>query len=286
MALRREIYAVVEQRNSRNVRKSFDSRPRDIDSTSDGLNRSVARALGILADIAQHERPQSFAEFQKRLKLPKGTLHKLLFTLESLGFASRSDETGRYSLGLAALELSAGGASRSGDIRSVIFPPFKRLVDKYNETGHIGVLDGTDEVLLDRIEPPNQVVRLAMTGRRHPAYGSSGGLASLASRGQAALVELPERLIPMTKNTVKTRKQLIKRLEDIRANGYAIEIEEAYPGVCCVGVAIDVPGWPVASISFSLPLQRASVERLVELASPLMKAAKEIERILAVTVRI
>jgi DNA-binding IclR family transcriptional regulator len=271
-------------RRKRNGRKLLASGSREIDSIPEGSNRSVARALGILVDIAQSERPQSFAEFHKRLKLPKATLHKLLFTLESLGFVFRSADSNRYSLGLAALELSAGGPSRHGDIRGVIYPFLKTLVDQYNEIGHIGVLDGTEEVLLERIDPPDQVVRIAI-GRRHPAYGSSGGLASLAARGEAALAELPEQLKPMTKNTVKTRKQLVKRLEEIRTRGYAIEMEEVYTGVRCVGVAIDVPGWPVASISFSLPVQRGSVGRLEELSAPLVEAAKKIERILAVTPR-
>lgn len=273
----------VELRKGRNERKVPARQARETDTTPEGLNCSAARVLGILADIARHENPQSFTDFQKRLKLPKATLHKLLLTLEALDFVTRSDETGRYSLGLAALELSAGKGARPVDIRSVVHPFLKKLVDRYNETGHFAVMEGTDELILERIDTPNQVVRLAMIGRRHPAYGSAGGLACLAARGDAALAELPEQLKQMTKNTVATRKQLIKRLEDIRRKGYAIEMEEAYPGVRCVGVAIDVPSWPIASISFSLPLQRASRERLEELAAPLMATAKEIERLLAVT---
>lgn len=283
MGLGLEKRVAVDRRKDRNGSKVLAQQARETDTTPDGLNRSVARALGLLADVARHENPQSFADFQKRFRLPKATLHKLLLTLEALDFITRSSETGRYSLGFAALELSAGKGARPADIRSIIHPFLKKLVDRYNETGHIAVLEGTDELILERIDSPNQVVRLAIIGRRHPAYGSAGGLACLAARGDAALAELPERLKQMTKNTVASRKQLIKRLEDIRRKGYAIEMEEVYPGVRCVGVAINVPGWPIASISFSLPLQRASRERLEELAAPLMASAKEIERVLAVT---
>lgn len=250
----------------------------------DGVNRSVARALQILMDVSHSPKAQSFVEFQKKLDLPKATLHKLLHTLEELRFLSRDEETGRYSIGIAALELSAGAAARPGDFRSIVAPIVQRLVDEYHETANVGILDGDWEILIERIDPPDQVVRLAI-GRRHPAYGSSGGRAALAARGEAIVASMPDRLKPLTENTVRTRKELQAQLREIREQGYALDLEEAYPGVRCVGVAIDVPGWPVASLAFTLPLQRASIPRLHDLAEPLLAAKKEIEAILAVTAR-
>jgi len=248
-----------------------------------GASRSVARALGILLDVSRSEKPQSFVDLQKKLKLPKASLHKLLLTLEVSGFLRRDETSGRYTMGWAAYELGAG-AHRPGDILSFISPVMHKLVNKYNETGHIGVLDGVDEIIVERVDPPQQVVRLAI-GRRHPAYVSSGGLASLATRGEAAIAQFPEKLKPFTPNTVKTRKALVARLNEIKETGYALDLEEAYAGVRCVGVAIDVPGWPVASMSLSLPLQRASLERLRELAVPLTQAAKELASVLSVAAR-
>lgn len=273
------------KRRQNNNHRNADASEVAADTKLDGANRSVARALAILVDVARQQKAQSFADFQKRLQLPKATLHKLLLTLEALNFIARDRDSGRYSLGLAMLELLASGGARTGDIRSIIQPFLKEVVDRCNETGHIGILDGAEEILFERIDPPNQVVRLAMIGRRHPAHGSAGGLASLAARGESVIAELPEHLKQLTKNTVATRAQLIKRLADVRRKGYAIEMEEVYPGVRCIGVAIDVPGWPVASISLSLPVQRASRERLEQLAPPLIAAAKDIQRILAVTPR-
>ena len=101
----------------------------------------------------------------------------------------------------------------------------------------------------------------------------------------AALKGLPAKLPTLTKNTIKTRAELQSRLQEVREKGYALDLEESYLGVRCVGVAVAVLGWPVVAISFSLPLQRASIERLRALAKPLMAAAKEAEAILALTPR-
>ena len=254
------------------------------DGSSKGVNKSVARALGILSEVARSPKPLSFVDFQRRMRLPKATLHKLLLTLESLRFLERDDESGRYTIGLAALELSAAGGSRASDIRTIVLPVLQRLVDENNETVNLGVLDGDEEILLERIDPPNQVVRLAI-GRRHPAHGSSGGRACLAERGEEIVARMPEKLKPLTENTIKTRKELQTHLRDVRRQGYALDLEECYPGVRCVGVAINVPGWPVLGLAFTLPLQRASMKRLHELAKPLLAARDEIENILALSPR-
>jgi len=250
-----------------------------------GISRSVARALNILLETARAEKPLSFVELQKRLKVPKATLHKLLYTLEATNFLNRDEDSAKYSIGLAALEVNAGRSARPGDLRSILDPILHRLVDEWNETCHLCVLDAGEEIILDRLDPAHQVVRLAtQVGRRHPAYAGAGGLAGLALfPDRIALEGLPARLPTLTKNTIKTRDELRVRLKEVREKGYALDLEEAHLGVRCVGVAVAVPGWPVVAIAFSLPLQRASIERLRALARPLMAAAKEAERVLRLT---
>lgn len=252
-----------------------------------GLNRSVTRALDLLVHIAHSRAPLSFVELQKAHRTPKATLHNLLFTLESLRFIRRDEETGKYSIGLAAMEVSAAGASGLGDLPMMLRPLLQKLVTETNETCHLGILSGSEEVILSRIDPDQQVVRLNLNiGRRHPAYASAGGLASMALRlEEGVLASLPEELPKLTENTIATRSQLLERLDQVRAQGYALDMEEAYPGVRCVGAAVAAPNWPVVHISLSVPLQRASTSRLKELAKPLLAAAAEIERILLATSR-
>lgn len=252
-----------------------------------GINRSVSRALAILLEAARSPKPMSFVDFQRKFKVPKATLHKLLVTLEHMRFLRRDEETGKYTIGIAAMELTGGGAPRSGDVRTVLAPILQKLVGEWNETGHLCVLDSGDEVVLERVDPPQQVVRLATAiGRRHPAYAGAGGLAGLALLPEeVALEQFPMRPRGLTKNTLKTRTELQARLREVREKGYALDLEEAYLGVRCVAVAVAVPGWPIVAISFSLPLQRATLDRLRALAKPLMAAAKEAEAILAVTPR-
>jgi len=268
--------------NEEGIRAKVAPRPR-----TERVNRSVARALSLLLDVAHSSKALSFVDFQKRHKLPKATLHNLLITLESLNFLRRDDETGRYFIGLAALEVAAAGAATPEDLSSLLSPILEKLVQEWNETCHLGILYGGEEVILKRLDPAEQVVRLATPlGRRHPAHATAGGLASMAIRFDGSLpTDLPDKLPQLTKNTIKSHDELLARLEEVKQQGYALDLEEAYIGVRCVGIAVSVPGWPVVHVSFSLPLQRASIDRLRALATPLMAAAADIEKILSVTPR-
>lgn len=252
-----------------------------------GLNRSVTRALDLLRDVAHSRTAQSFVELQKQHKVPKATLHKLLFTLEALDFIRRDEDTGKYYLGLVAMEVSAAGAAGPGDLATMLRPVLRKLVGETNETCHLGILQGDEEVILSRIEPEEQVVRLApQIGRRHPAYASAGGLASMAQKLDEDLIRnIPEQLRQLTCKTIKTRTELLARLDQVREAGYALDLEESYQGVHCVGVAVAAANWPVVHLSLSIPLQRAPMERLQALVQPLKAAAEEIERILLATQR-
>ena len=250
-----------------------------------GVNRSVARALKLLRDIATSAEPQSFSLLQKRHKLPKGTLHNLLSTLESQDFIRRDAGTGRYRIGFTVMELAASNTADVSDLGTLLEPVIEKLVADCNETLHLGMLNGAEEFILRRIDPKGQIVRIAPhVGRRHPAHCTSGGLASLALMDDEAVdALLPAELVKLTEHTLDNRPALMARLKEIRAAGYNLDLEEAYAGVRCVAVAIAAPGWPIVNISFTLPLQRASLQHLRSLVAPLQRAATKIHHILSVT---
>ena len=245
-------------------------------------SRSVERALQILIQVAKSQKSTSFVDLQKGLDLPKATLHKLLATLEEWNFLSRDEESGRYAIGLAVFEVAAGGSAAT-DIRTLINPTLRNLSREYEESCNLGILDRGEMVYLDRVDPPDQMVRLGnLVGRRIPAYATAGGTAALASLYDEAILLLFPATLPAapTRNTVRSREELQQRLADAREKGYGIDLEETFVGVRGVGVAVSIAGWPTIAISFTIPLQRAPIERLRELAKPLKSAASEIEAIL------
>jgi DNA-binding IclR family transcriptional regulator len=101
-------------------------------------------------------------------------------------------------------------------------------------------------------------------------------LAFLPEDEQARLLErmaFPQR----TAHTITNRADLIKHLEAIRAQGFAVDDVENEDGVRCVGAPIfDYTGHAFAALSISGPAYRLSVPRLLELAPLAMKAARAV----------
>ncbi len=257
------------------------------EETPKGHNRSLMRALVLLRDIATNPTSVSFSELQKRHALPKATLHNLLSTLEHQDYIERDDVSGRYRIGLSVLELAAAASASVNDLGRLLSPVLELLVEQCKETCHLGVLDGFDEVILRRIDHARQIVQVApQVERRHPAHSTSGGLAALALTNMREVEQfLPDHLIQRTPNTIQTQEALFARLSQVRTDSFSLDMEEAYLGVRCIAVAVDAPGWPIVTISFTLPLQRAPVNHLVSLAGPLQAAARQIRDILIVTPR-
>jgi len=239
-------------------------------------SRSAERALTILRALAGSRKPMSFAELQRLLGWPKGSLHALLKTLESQRFLQLDAETGRYSIGIAAFEVGSAYPAHS-DLRYVATPVLEELVRAVDETCHVAVLDRGEVVYIDRIESAQEVRFVAAIGRRLPAYATGVGKALLAQLTDEQVTALyPVRLLSLTPSTLRTREELHRELRRVREAGYALDDQESTPGVKCVAAALVFDSGRSAAFSLSIPMQRAPLERLHELAPRLLQAAADI----------
>ncbi len=240
-------------------------------------SRSAERALTILMTLAEARRPMSFRDLHQRLGWPKGSLHALLKSLESHRFLAFDAESGRYSIGIAAFEVGSAYPIHT-DLRFVATPVLEELVREVNETCHIGVLDRGEVVYIDRVESAQEVRFVAAIGRRLPAYATGLGKALLATLADVEISALyPSRLTALTPNTLRARDRLLEEMRRAREIGYALDDQESTPGVRCVAVALPSVTGRRAAFSLSIPLQRAPVDRLHELAPQLVKAAADIQ---------
>ncbi|MEV7623586.1 IclR family transcriptional regulator [Actinoplanes sp. NPDC089786] len=234
--------------------------------------RTVERALWLLRTIAATPAPMTFGELHKVSDLPRASVHNLLATLEETGFVVR-DGNGRYSVGLAAFEVGSAHQVRTGLLR-LAEPILRDLVRRHNETCHLGILDGSDVLYVERLESTQPVRLTTATGRRVPAHATGIGKALLALRPDAEVAALyPTGLPSLTPSTLTAVPTLLRDLTETRRRGWAIDNEESTPGVRCAAAAVAVPGWPATGISLAVPLQRAADDRIAELGADVRAAA-------------
>ena len=245
---------------------------------------SVKKALELL-DHFTVERPElSLAEISREVDAHKSSVFRVLTTLKAAGFLEKDPLSGKYRLGLKILDL-AGRVWGRYDIRQIATPYMEELARETGEVIHLAVLDGSDIVYLEK-KGQGQVLTVATRlGGRNPAYASSMGKILLADLSKSELKAIFGRgkLEKLTPNTIDEIPKLIEELARIREQGFALDNEETFPGIRCVGAPIrDAGGKVVAAVSVTVPAQRMDDKRVRELWRLVTNTARMIsERVAA-----
>jgi DNA-binding IclR family transcriptional regulator len=157
----------------------------------------------------------------------------------------------------------------------------EELAARYQETLHLAVLDDTQAVYVDKLEG-RQAVRVELTslGARLYAHCSALGKVLLAysSEEEVNRIIRTAGLPRFTPNTIIDEEQLRQALAKIRKQGYAYDLEEILPELCCVGAPIyNYTGQVIAAISMSVPEYRFRRSQ-TEFRAAIMRAAKTISQ--------
>jgi len=202
-------------------------------------SQTLDRALGALLRIGESgSRGLTLAECSASLGYSKPTVHRILRTLASRGFLRVDRERGLYTLGVANLRLGMAFLEQL-DLRDEALPILRELGERTGETVHLGVLDGSDVVYIDKVESKHAVRMFSQIGRTMPAYSTGVGKAILAYLPDDELEQaLPERLETRTAATITNRQELRKHLASVRRRGYSTDEVENEEGIRCVGAPV------------------------------------------------
>jgi IclR family KDG regulon transcriptional repressor len=234
------------------------------------------RALSIIDALTKVREDASLAELAERVKLHKSTAHRLLSILERHRIVERDSETGRYRLGLRLFELGTIAMDRF-NIRDRARPYLERLLEEVNETVHLCALDAGEILYLDKIEPARSVRMASRIGHRKPVHCTAVGkaiLAHLPEAEQDSILQI-HGLPRLTPKTITTPAELKAEFKPIRERGYALDNEETEAGLRCIGaVILDHSGRPAAAVSVSAPSFRLTMDKVPDLAGPVVRVAR------------
>jgi len=143
--------------------------------------QTVDRALGLLLLLGSGSRREGWtaSELAKELGWSRPAVYRMLRPLENHRFVRKSSE-GRYSLGLAVLELSS---SLIGSLTDLALPALRSLADATGATAHLTIVDSGEAVALAVSEPSRVSMSVAYrVGSRHPLNVGAAGRAILLGR--------------------------------------------------------------------------------------------------------
>ena len=202
----------------------------------------------------------SLSELSRRTKLPKSTVHRITGSLVDWGALQKTPSG--FQLGMRLFELG-GLVPLQSTIREAALPFMGDLYETVHETVHLGILDGTEVVYLDKIGGHRGVRVPSRIGGRMPAHCVGLGKAMLAFASPGTIERVIAQGLPrQTPYTLTVPGLFLEVLRTIRQTGVAYDREEAVLGVCCVAAPIlDAAGAPVAAMSVTGPTSRLEPER-------------------------
>jgi len=237
---------------------------------------SIERALAILESLARKPQGLGVTELSQTLRLHKSTVHRLLATLSSFGYAEQDPLTERYKLGRKVLLLGLE-ILESLDFRKEAAPYLRELVEISRETAQLAVLDGGEIVVVERDRSPEVVtVNLGLRAQVHCTAEGKVLLAYLP-REEAIYILETQGMPQHTVNTITDLEYMLSHLEKVRLQGYAINAEELVEGMRSIAAPIfDHSGKAIAALSISGPTSRLTLERIGRLVTVLKEACASI----------
>jgi DNA-binding IclR family transcriptional regulator len=216
---------------------------------------SIEKAFRIL-EILSARSPLGVTEIADELGLKKSSVSRLLKALAQLGYAEVTAQRGQYGLGSRILVLAKGYLADDRLVREAQ-PILQELAMTLRASAHLAVLAGDDLVIVAKEPSPEHIQVTTRVGGRTPLHASALGkvlLADLPEKKRAAL--LGTRLTRFTEKTITDPRKLQRMLDEIREQGYAIELEEEHAGVGCMGAPVrNALGRWIAAVSVAGPLQ-------------------------------
>lgn len=239
------------------------------------------RMIKIIEVVGKSGQALTQAEINREINLPKQSLHRLCKRLIQEGYLVKS-ENNRVAPG-DRLKVLARSIFLDSDQKIVRHQILQSAANKIGETINLVIPESKGMIYIDRVETDWPLRIQLPIGSNVPFHCTASGktyLSKLPAKELRILASNLE-LTQLTKNTICTSEDLLKELEVVSKQGFALDKEEFIPGMVAAAVPIsDMNGKYIASIAFHGPTQRLSLEELLKKKEFLFDSAKQLQEVL------
>ena len=221
--------------------------------------KSVIKVLDILEHLGSSQRAVSVSDLARAIGLNVSTAFRLLQTLMGRGYVEQERDNRGYQLGPRIFQMGTAYLQGS-DLAAIARPHLEALRDAVGETAYLVIFSQGEIVQLGKADGKQAVSASVRSMVREPAYGTATGKVLLSGLAADELDTYLEgvRLQAFTPQTVISKTQLRREIAKVRESGFAVDIEEFVPNLCCVSVPVRDRdgGASVAAISIAMPKMR------------------------------
>ncbi|MFZ9818998.1 MAG: IclR family transcriptional regulator domain-containing protein [Ilumatobacteraceae bacterium] len=238
---------------------------------------ALARGLDIIRSFNEFNPLRTVSDLAAELKLARPTVHRIMLTLEELGYVVQTDNG--YYLSAKVIELGFGYIATRG-FYGAAKTHMEKLAAQIDQAISLTELVDSDIIYIGRIEVPKVVAYNVALGQRLPAHSTSPGRLLLSGLDDA---EIDRRLNMPSLSNVKpmitlSLDQLKTEISKIRAQGWAMTDQTMSLGYRAAAAPVyDATGMMVAAIGIVVHGSEISHENLANSVLPqLVDAASRI----------
>jgi len=241
---------------------------------------SLERGLAVLEYLAHHPGGKGQVEIAQALGCPVTSIFRITRTLERAGYLVRDPETKVFRHTMRMLVLGQQALAEN-DLVGCALPVMRELSDELGDTVLLGVLNGSEIIVLEQALG-SQLFRFSVNaGHRIRAYCSAPGKAIIAALPEKRREEVIARLefVRFNANTITSPDAFREALQEVGVLGYAQDRGEEYSGIYCLGAPIlDRGGFPVAAIWVTGPENHVRPEQIPGIGERIRDGARRISR--------
>ncbi|MFZ5677934.1 MAG: IclR family transcriptional regulator [Pseudomonadota bacterium] len=237
---------------------------------------TLEKAYKILDLYNEHAESFTFSEIVEKTGLEKGSVQRLLYTLQNLGLLRRHQRYKRYSLSPRFISYAVSHL-QTDPLLIQATKYLEPLARQTTESVGLGIMDGIHVFYINRI--PNLVSHdFALLPVRRYAYCTAAGRAIMSRLSERDIDNILEHS-PMrrfTSRTVIDKTELRRLLAQAREEGVAWQDGEIFDME--MGVAAPVMGdgdMPVGAVTISIEKSRYSLDVARERFTDLVRAAAQ-----------
>src|SRR3954470_2239225 len=238
-------------------------------------SQTLVRGLDVLEAVAAGV--NNLADLAATVKLNRSTAHRLASTLVEKRYLSFVPRSG-YGLGPKALEI--GYLARAQlNIPRLAREHLEALAAQTGDTVHLGILDGTRALYLDKIPGRRRVEISSRVGELQPLRSTGLGKALLLDEDDGKLREFYRCETGSGQRYEVSETTWLRRMREYAKNGYAFDLEENEDRIRCVAAPVrDATGKIKAAISVSSAAHYMDDQRMQLLIDDVRGTADRISR--------
>jgi IclR family KDG regulon transcriptional repressor len=180
------------------------------------------------------------SRISENLQLSFSTIHRLLKTLESIGFAIQDPSNNSYYLGPSIFRLSKNLTESHQFLISIALKHMEYLRDLSGETVSLTIQHGLQRIQLKELSSKEKLKVAVGDNFAVPIYAGSAGKVLLSEQEELELKTILDRieLVRIGPNTVTDKDTLLGELKEAKRQGFSMSSNEVIKGAAAISVPV------------------------------------------------